>query len=68
MGLKNLSHRVGAAGMAPVLIVWFGLSQLTVLLQSVLVPFLVVALISVWCQANCGQGRIFVVLVFPDWR
>jgi hypothetical protein len=20
------------------------------------------------CQANCGQGRIFVVLVLPDWR
>ena len=37
---------IGAAGIAPVLLVWFGLSQLTVLLQSVLVPILVVALIS----------------------
>lgn len=37
---------IGAAGTAPVLIAWFGLSQLTVLLQSVLVPILVVALIS----------------------
>ena len=37
---------IGAAGTAPVLIAWFGPSQLTVLLQSVLVPILVVALIS----------------------
>jgi len=31
---------------APMLIVWFGLSQLTVLLHSILLPILVVALIS----------------------
>nr|QNO54893.1 hypothetical protein NLMONJAO_00014 [Methanosarcinales archaeon ANME-1 ERB7] len=37
---------VGIAGIAPMLIVWFGLSQLTVLLHSVLIPVLVVALIS----------------------
>jgi ABC-type nitrate/sulfonate/bicarbonate transport system permease component len=36
----------GTIGIAPMLIVWFGLSQLTVLLHSVLVPILVVALIS----------------------
>ncbi len=37
---------IGATGITPMLIVWFGLSQLTVLLHSVLVPILVVALIS----------------------
>ena len=37
---------IGTAGITPSLIVWFGLSQLTVLLHSVLVPILVVALIS----------------------
>ena len=37
---------VGIAGIAPVLVVWFGLSQLTGLLHSVLIPILVVALIS----------------------
>ena len=37
---------VGIAGIAPILIMWFGLTQLTVLLHSVLVPILVVALIS----------------------
>jgi len=37
---------VGIAGIAPMLIVWFGLSQLTGLLHSVLIPILVVALIS----------------------
>ncbi|RZB31700.1 MAG: hypothetical protein AEth_00631 [Candidatus Argoarchaeum ethanivorans] len=36
---------IGIAG-TPMLIVWFGLSQLTVLLHSVLMPVLVVALIS----------------------
>ena len=36
----------GTAGIAPMLIMWFGLSQLTVLLHSVLIPVLVVALIS----------------------
>ena len=33
-------------GIAPMLVVWFGLSQLTGLLHSVLIPILVVALIS----------------------
>jgi ABC-type nitrate/sulfonate/bicarbonate transport system permease component len=37
---------IGIAGITPMLIVWFGLSQLTVLLHSVLIPILVVALIS----------------------
>jgi len=37
---------VGIAGIAPMLVVWFGLSQLTGLLHSVLIPILVVALIS----------------------
>nr|QNO53844.1 hypothetical protein ALDDBJOO_00020 [Methanosarcinales archaeon ANME-1 ERB6] len=37
---------VGTAGIAPILITWFGLSQLTALLHSILVPILVVALIS----------------------
>lgn len=37
---------VGIAGIAPILIMWFGLTQLTVLLHSVLIPILVVALIS----------------------
>ena len=40
---------VGIAGIAPMLVVWFWLSQLTGLLHSVLVPILVVALIS-----SCG--------------
>jgi ABC-type nitrate/sulfonate/bicarbonate transport system permease component len=35
---------IGTAGITP--IVWFGLSQLTVLLHSVLIPIIVVALIS----------------------
>ena len=37
---------VGIAGITPMLVVWFGLSQLTGLLHSVLIPILVVALIS----------------------
>ncbi|CAD6492069.1 MAG: hypothetical protein DIAAKJNI_00215 [Candidatus Argoarchaeum ethanivorans] len=37
---------VGIAGITPMLIVWFGLSQLMVLLHSILIPILVVALIS----------------------
>ena len=37
---------IGATRILPMLIVWFGLSQLTVILHSVLVPILVVALIS----------------------
>ncbi len=36
----------GIAGVAPVLIAWFGLTQLTALLHSVLIPVLVIALIS----------------------
>ena len=56
-------------GIAPILIMWFGLAQLTVLLHSVLVPILVVALIySYGAKLNRGQGRIFIVLGFPDWR
>ncbi len=37
---------IGAAGIAPILIAWFGPSHLTVFLHSVLVPIPVVALIS----------------------
>lgn len=37
---------VGTTGITPILIAWFGLSQLTVLLHSILIPILVVALIS----------------------
>jgi ABC-type nitrate/sulfonate/bicarbonate transport system permease component len=37
---------LGTTGIAPILIMLFGLSQLTVLLFSILIPFLVVALIS----------------------
>jgi NitT/TauT family transport system permease protein len=41
---------VGIAGIAPMLIVWFGLSQLTVLLHSVLIPVLVGSVIfcTIW--------------------
>ncbi|MEA1905650.1 MAG: hypothetical protein U9N12_01675 [Euryarchaeota archaeon] len=37
---------IGTAGITPSLIVWFGLSELTILLKSILVPVLVVAMIS----------------------
>ncbi|NOR77552.1 MAG: hypothetical protein GQ523_03815 [Methanophagales archaeon] len=37
---------LGATGIAPISIMWFGLSQLTVLLFSILIPIMVVALIS----------------------
>ena len=37
---------IGAAGITPGLIVWFGISELTILLKSILVPVLVVAMIS----------------------
>nr|QNO51585.1 hypothetical protein FJOHDBIG_00034 [Methanosarcinales archaeon ANME-1 ERB6] len=37
---------IGITGIAPMLIMLFGLSQLTILLHSILVPILVVALIS----------------------
>nr|QNT35709.1 hypothetical protein HAHEADPM_00043 [uncultured Methanosarcinales archaeon] len=37
---------IGATGITPGLIVWFGISELTILLKSILVPVLVVAMIS----------------------
>ena len=37
---------IGTAGITPSLIVWFGLSELTILLKSILAPVLVVAMIS----------------------
>lgn len=37
---------LGSTGIAPILIMWFGLSQLTILLFSILIPLMVVALIS----------------------
>ena len=37
---------LGTTGIAPILIMWFGLSQLTVIVFSILIPIMVVALIS----------------------
>jgi len=44
--LFALALGLGTTGIVPILIMWFGLSQLTVLLFSILIPLMVVALIS----------------------
>ena len=47
----------GTAGIAPLLIMWFGLSQLTVLLLSIVIPIPVIALISS-CGAKLTAVRV----------
>jgi len=53
----------GTAGIAPMLIVWFGLSPLTVILHSILVPILVIALISSY-GAKLTAVRVGFLLCF----
>lgn len=53
----------GFSGLAPILIVLFGLSQLTVLLLSIFIPILVVALISGYGE-SLSAVRIGFLLCF----
>ena len=55
--LFALGLGLGTTGIAPILIMWFGLSQLTVLVFSILIPIMVVALIS------CYGARLTAVRV-----